>query len=69
MNKTRLFQYAIIWQPTLKQEKEGLKPKLLVEPTYSLNDDISKVNMVAAMSIPTEYRDQLDQIEIVVRPF
>lgn len=70
MNKSRLFQYAVLWHPTEKQVKEeGLKSKLLVDMTTVLAADQQSVTMSAAMAIPTEYKDQLDQIEIAVRPF
>lgn len=70
MSKSRLFQYAIIWHPTEKQVKEeGVKSKLLKELTTILAVDQASVMMLAAMDIPAEYRDQLDQIEIASRPF
>ena len=70
MSKSRLFQYAVLWHPTEKQLKEeGLKSKLLVDMTTVLAADQQSVTMSAAMAIPTEYKDQLDQIEIAVRPF
>ncbi len=34
-----------------------------------LATDEKSVLMTAAMNIPTEYKEQLDQVEIVVRPF
>jgi len=70
MSKSRLFQYAIIWHPTEKQVKEeGVKSKLLKELTTILAVDQASVMMLAAMDIPAEYKDQLDQIEIASRPF
>lgn len=70
MSKPTLFQYAIIWHPTDKQVKEeGLKSKLLKELTTVLSADTASVTMMAAMDIPAEYRDQLDQIVIATRPF
>ena len=66
----KLFQYAIIWHPTDKQVKEhGMKSEVLVEPTSILATDERKAAMAAAMEIPTEKREELDQIEIVIRPF
>ena len=70
MSKQKLFQYAVLWHPTDKQIKdESAKSKLLVEPKTILANDQNSVNMTAAMEIPAEYKDQLDQIEIAVRPF
>lgn len=70
MSKAKLFQYVIIWNPTEKQVKdEDLKPKLIVKMTDILSDNADSVKMSAAMNIPSEYKEQLDQIEIAVRPF
>lgn len=70
MSKQKLFQYAVLWHPTEKQVKDdSAKSKLLVEPKTILATDQNSVNMTAAMEIPSEYKTQLDQIEIAVRPF
>lgn len=68
--KAKLFQYAVLWHPTEKQFKEeGKKSTVIVEPKTILATDQASANMSAAMQIPTEYKDQLDQIEIALRPF
>lgn len=70
MPKSKLFQYAIIWHPTEKQVKEDSTKSKLVKPLDTiLATDEKSVLMTAAMNIPTEYKEQLDQVEIVVRPF
>jgi hypothetical protein len=70
MNKPKLFQYAIIWHPTEKQIKdEGLKSKVLVELKTLLANDERGASMAAAMDIPQDYRQQLEQIDIAIRPF
>jgi hypothetical protein len=70
MSKQKMFQYAVLWHPTEKQEKEeGLKSKVVVEPKTILANDQASANMSAAMNIPSEYKEQLDQIEIALRPF
>lgn len=70
MTNPKLFQYAIIWHPTEKQAKdEGLKSKVLSELKTILANDVNGASMAAAMEIPTDKRDQLDQIEIAIRPF
>lgn len=70
MTKQRMFQYAIIWHPTEKQQKEeSLKSKVLVEIKTVLAADEKAIGMLAAMEIPAEKKNELDQIEIVVRPF
>ena len=68
--KPKLFQYAVIWHPSEKQIKdEGKKSEVLVQPTTELLKDAAAAAMKAAMSIPATHKDQLDQIEIAVRPF
>lgn len=70
MLKSKLFQYAIIWHPTEKQIKEeGLKSKILVELTTVLSSDQQTASMLAATKIPTDMQNELDQIEIAIRPF
>jgi hypothetical protein len=64
-----LFQYAILWHPTKKQIEDGEKSKLIHPITDILAADVNQVNMLAAMSIPLEYKEQLEQIQIAVRPF
>lgn len=68
--KQKLFQYAVLWHPTEKQVKdEGLKSKVIVEPKTVLAPDQNAANMAAVMEIPLDYKNQLDQIEIAIRPF
>jgi len=70
MANSKLFQYAILWHPTEKQVKdEGLKSKVIVEPKTILAIDANGAGMAAAMEIPADYKNQLDQIELAVRPF
>lgn len=65
----KLFQYAILWHPTKKEIEEGLKDKVVQEIKTVLAADANKVAMMAAMEIPAEYKEALEQIEIAVRPF
>lgn len=70
MQKAQLFQYAIIWHPTEKQVRDdGAKPKILIDLKSVLTKDEQSCQMMAAMEIPVEYRDALDQIEVVISPF
>lgn len=70
MANSKLFQYAILWHPTEKQAKdEGLKSKVIIEPKTVLSVDQNSAAMSAAMEIPADYKNQLDQIEIALRPF
>lgn len=67
--KLKLFEYAILWHPTVKETQEGLKSKILTPPTVVLSKDEKSVGMQSAMDIPSEFKESLDQIEILVRPF
>lgn len=70
MAKSKLFQIAILWHPTEKQIKENdSKSKVLLEPKTILSGDLNAAAMAAAMEIPAEMKKELDQIEVVVRPF
>jgi len=71
MSKPRLFQYTILWHPT-DEEKKNLKNNkslILVRPTEILATDEKAAAIAAAVNIPGEYKQQLDQIEIALRPF
>ena len=68
--RQQLFELAILWHPTDKQIKdEGMKTKLILPVKTILAKDQASAAMAAAMDIPADYRDQLDQIQIAIRPF
>ena len=70
MATAKLFQYAILWHPTEKQVKEeGLKSKILTELTTILAQDQSTASMSAVMQVPKDLQNELNQIEVVIRPF
>jgi hypothetical protein len=69
MSKSKMFQFAVIWNPTAEQEKEGQKAKILVEPRTVLGKDEKAITMLAVRAIPSEYDEQLDQVDVIVRPF
>lgn len=70
MAKSKLFQYAVLWHPTDKQSKdEDLKSKVIVDMKTVLAEDDRTLGLMAAMELPQEFKSQLNQIEIAVRPF
>lgn len=72
MAKLKLYQYAILWHPKEKQkdeEKNEAKTKLIVDLTTVLAASDQVAQMMAIKAIPEEYTDQLDQIDIAIRPF
>ncbi len=66
---SKLFQYAAIWEPTTEQAKTGEKAKLIVDPKTVLCADDKSAMVLAARDIPESYLNQLDQVQVVVRPF
>ncbi len=67
MTEAKLFQYAIIWNPS-EEDKES-KPKILKEVTTILATDEKKAFILASREIPKDYLEELDNIQIVVRAF
>ena len=65
----RLFQYVIIFTPSEKEEKDGVRSKLLVDVTNVLSSDEKSVAILAARQIPEDYLERLDQVNIAIRPF
>ncbi len=74
MAKGKLFEYAILFHPKEKKDAAGnvledKKSILVIPPTTILAGSDKEVGMIAAKSLPDEYDDKLEQVEIVVRPF
>lgn len=70
MPKLKLFQYAIIFHPTEKQMKDNdAKSIVLRDPKTIMALDQASAAMAAAIEIPLDKKSELDQIEIVLRPF
>ena len=67
MTDAKLFQYAIIWNPS--EEDKDKKPKILKDITTILAQDEKKAFILASREIPTEHLEELDQIQIVVKAF
>ena len=67
--KQKFYQTAVLWHPTKKQYEAGQRSKMVVEMKTILGADEKAVGMQAIKSIPKEFDEQLEQVEIVVRPF
>jgi len=66
----KLYQYAILWHPTEEQHnKEGKQSKVVVDIQTVLAKDERTALLTAGRMIAAEYLDQLEQIEVVIRPF
>jgi len=64
-----MYQYALVWNPTPEQEKDGKKAKIIHEPKYILAKDHNAVFVQVARLIPDEYVEQMDQVEILIKNF
>lgn len=69
MKKSKIYQYAILWHPTKEQSEGGSKSKFIVPVTTGLFSDENMATMSAFIAIPEEYRTDLEQLEVVVKPF
>lgn len=58
-----------MWNPTVDQAKDGKKAKVIQEIKSVMAKDQAQVTLLAAREIPKEYLEDLDQIQIAVRPF
>lgn len=66
----KLFQYAVLWNPTQDQEKDGQKTKIIVPPSeWIMAKDEKAVGFLATKKVPDEFNEQADQIQIIIRPF
>ena len=69
----KLYEYAVLYHPTQTKEQkergESAKSKLIVDVTRVLAAGEKEAAMLAARSIPEEYADKLDKVEIALRPF
>jgi len=74
MAQGKLFEYAVLYHPKEKKDAAGnpleeKKSILVTDVTRVLAQSDKEVAMLAAKSIPKEYDDKLDRVEIVIRPF
>lgn len=70
METPKLYQYAVLWHPTDKQrEDDDIKSKIVVELDTVLATSPEAAMLAAARKIPDSYVEQLDQIEVALRPF
>lgn len=65
--KLRLFQYVVLLHPAKDDDK--VKTTFIVEPTMKLAKDERSLSMAIAKEIPEDHVDNLDNVEILIRPF
>lgn len=62
----KYYEYILLHTP----EEEGAKPRLISDGVQgAVATSEKEALMIAARSIPAEYEDKLDQVEISIRPF
>lgn len=74
MAKGKLFEYEVLYHPKTKKDAAGnpmeeKKSILVSAPQHVLAVSDKEVAMLAARSLPEDYTDKLDDVEIVIRPF
>lgn len=68
--RLRLFEYAMLLHPkTDKDGKDIGKTEFITFSNHILAKDEKQVGIIAAREIPKEHMDDLDRVEILVRPF
>jgi len=67
--KLQLFEYAVIFHPTEKEEKKGKKSEVVIDVKRKLAVTQHVATMQIIKEIPKEYDDKLEQLEIAIRPF
>lgn len=73
MAKGKLFEYAVLYHPKEKKDAAGnplddKKSIIVKDITSILATSEKEVGMMAAKSIPPEYDNKLDDVEIIIRP-
>lgn len=66
MSKKRLFEYAVLHHQKVEKETETC---LLIKPTVELAKDEKSLGMMIARKLPETLLDDLDNVEIIIRPF
>ena len=67
----KLFQYAVLLNPTRKEEEDGTKDVEIVIPPsgWILASSEQEVVMVATRKITGDMMKYADRLEVAVRPF
>ena len=65
----KIYQFAVLLNPTEKEEEEGKKAQIIVPITSILAANDQAAIMMAGRAIPEEHLKDLDRCEVAVRPF
>ncbi len=69
MALAKLYQYVVFIRPTEDEAKAGQIGKVIVEPTTILSINEQAASIMASRAIPQDFINQIDRIEVAVRPF
>ena len=74
MAKGKIFEYAVLFHPKTKKDAAGnpleeKKSLIVTDVTRVIAGSEAEVAMLAARSLPEEYTDKLDDIQICIRAF
>jgi hypothetical protein len=70
MGKLRLFQAAVVWHPDPNnEEEEKMDSVILVEPYTVLEKDDKTLAYKLVRALDEKYINQMNQIELIIRPF
>lgn len=68
--KLKPFEYIVLLHPAMDDDgKYKETTKIIVEKAFSLAKDDKTCAMMATRAIPKEFDNDLDRVEIIVRPF
>lgn len=66
----QIFEYAVIKDEKTDKDGNVVDPAaIVVEVTTTLARDAQQAQMLAARAIPEEELDNMDRLQVVVRPF
>lgn len=64
--RSKVFEYLILLHPS---EDEKGKTKVIVEKTTLLASDLDVAKTLVARAIPEEFLEELENVEVLIRPF
>lgn len=71
MSKKKFFEYVVIHHKEVKQENNVVDyaSVVLIEKTSALAKDEKSLGMLIARKLPEAVLDDLDNVEILIKPF
>ena len=66
MSKKKMYEYVVLHHKVVKDEFET---SIVTPPTHALSKDERSLGMIIARGLPENLLDDLDNVEIIMRPF